>query len=72
MDFKNLPFGRFRSSLYTRSDYGDKLNVISLASFLENCKVALDKTAPKNQKYIIANNGPLLRKLEKLLRKGLH
>lgn len=35
-DFKNFSNDRFRSSLYTQRDHGDKLNVTTVASFLEN------------------------------------
>ena len=58
--FKIFSNDRFRSSSYTQSDHRDKSNVVSLSSFLENCKKALDKRAPKEQKYVKANNGLLM------------
>ena len=60
--FKIFSNDRFRSSLYTQSDHRDKSNVVSLSSFLENCKKALDKRAPKEQKYVKANNGLFMSK----------
>ena len=68
-DFKNSSDDRFRSSLYTQRDPGDKLNVISCLILGELKK---DETAPKKQKYITAYNGSFMYKeIRKAIMKGL-
>ena len=61
-DYKNFINDNYRSFIEELSGNLDISNSTALDSFLDICRVALNKTAPLKQKFVKANDNPFINK----------